>query len=265
MINKLFQHLCQLILQPSYRKEYFVLQRLKAFPRHTKTTASLLNMEIQLVDAASFLFQYKEIFQKQIYQFPAQTSAPRIIDCGANIGLSVIYFKRLYPESRIIAFEPDPSIFAVLEQNIKQCGYADIELINKAVWTEETTLEFLPDGSDGGRMVQMSAERPRIQVPTARMKDYLNEPVDFLKIDIEGAETEVLQSCQDELFNVRYLFIEYHSFANEKQTLLTIMQILYAAGFRVYIHSHNVSRQPFETRKIMSGMDMQLNLFAYRE
>ena len=143
-LKKLVKHVKKLLCQPMYRREFFVLRRLKKMPRYTKTTVSLANIEWQLIDPASFVFQYAEIFQKQIYQFPAQTPAPRIIDCGANIGLSVIYFKRLHPESRITAFEPDPQIFSVLKDNIRQCGYADVELVNKAVWTEAATLEFLP-------------------------------------------------------------------------------------------------------------------------
>ena len=263
-LKKLVKHVKKLLCQPMYRREFFVLRRLKKMPRYTKTTVSLANIEWQLIDPASFVFQYAEIFQKQIYQFPAQTPAPRIIDCGANIGLSVIYFKRLHPESRITAFEPDPQIFSVLKENIRQCGYADVELVNKAVWTEAATLEFLPDGSDGGRMVQMSSDRQRIQVPTVRLADFLNEPIDLLKIDIEGAETSVLQDCQDKLQHVRHLFVEYHSFEHQPQTLLTIMNILFNAGYRVYIHSHNVSAQPFDKRKTISGMDMQLNIFAFR-
>lgn len=262
--KKLFKRLKKWLRQPTYRQECRALRRLKQIPRFTPTATRILGVELQLVDAASFAFQYKEIFQRQIYKFPAQTPAPRIIDCGANIGLSVIYFKRLHPESRITAFEPDPQIFSVLEENIRQCGYADVELVKKAVWTEAATLEFLPDGSDGGRMVQMSFDRQRIQVPTVRLADFLNEPIDLLKIDIEGAETSVLQDCQDKLQHVRHLFVEYHSFEHQPQTLLTIMNILFNAGYRVYIHSHNVSAQPFDKRKTISGMDMQLNIFAFR-
>ncbi|GAK49455.1 methyltransferase FkbM family [Candidatus Moduliflexus flocculans] len=264
-MKKLLKHVKNIVLQPSYRKKYWALQRLKTFPRYTRTSVSLSNMEVQLVDAASFLFQYKEIFQRQIYKFPAQTPTPRIIDCGANIGLSVIYFKGLYPESRITAFEPDPNIFAVLDLNVRQCGYLDVVLINKAVWTEETMLEFLPDGSDGGRMVQMHADRQRIQVPTVRLADFLNEPVDLLKIDIEGAETVVLQDCQDKLHVVRHVFVEYHSFADAPQTLHLLLTTLAAGGFRVIINPIRTIRQPFLKQKNFSGIDMQLNIFAWRD
>lgn len=264
-MKKILKNIKNILLQPSYRNEYWALQRLKKFPRYTRTSVSLSNLEIQLVDAASFLFQYKEIFQKQIYKFSAQTPTPRILDCGANIGLSVIYFKQLYPESHITAFEPDPNIFAVLEQNIRQCGYTDVELANKAVWTEDAALEFSPDGSDGGRIVQLESERQRIQVSTVRLADYLNESVDLLKMDIEGAEIEVLQTCQDGLRNVQYLFVEYHSFVKVKQQLHQLLAILATADFRVCINPITVIRQPFIKRKIFSNMDMQLNIFAFRE
>jgi hypothetical protein len=88
--------------------------------------------------------------------------------------------------------------------------------------------------------------------------------VDFLKIDIEGAETETLKDCADRLGNVENLFVEYHSFDGERQTLDTLIGILAGAGFRLHVHSPNASPQPFVHRDLNAGMDLQLNIFAFR-
>jgi precorrin-6B methylase 2 len=88
---------------------------------------------LKLVDSESFLTTYIELFENQIYKFNSSQKDLLILDCGANIGLSVIYFKRLYPNSKIIAFEADPNIFNVLQENVKSFNFKNVELINKAV------------------------------------------------------------------------------------------------------------------------------------
>ncbi len=207
---------------------------------------------------------YKEIFEHHIYCFPTKEERPYIIDGGANIGLSVLYLKKLYPNSQIIAFEPDDRIFAALQSNIEKSEYRDITLLCRALWSSETELNFMSEGSDAGRLCQ--GDDPSNQVVrTARLRDYLNRKVDFLKLDIEGAETEVLMDCADLLNNVENLFVEYHSFSKEPQTLHTITSILIYAGFRIYVtQPRSLSPEPFMKRYASLGMDLQLNIFAFR-
>lgn len=264
-MNSLFQSVNRYIERRKINTE---LHHLKQLPRFTSTTTRIFqNIKFNIVDPASFIFQYKEIFQNHIYQFTSQSISPIIIDCGANIGLSIIYFKKIHPKCRLVAFEPDVLIFSVLEKNIGQFGYSDVKLINSAVWSENTMLPFLPDGSDGGRVLNDNTTKfwGGSLVSAVSLADYLNESVDLLKIDIEGAELQVLQSCQDKLKNVKYLFIEYHSFVNKKQELDQLLSILSKANFRVYINPIFIKYQPFMEKKNNSIMDMQLNIFAIRE
>ena len=265
MIPAKLKHIGKLLLQPEYRRYNLALKTLFNTPRYTNSSTNLLGSEIELVDAASFLFMYGEIFEQQIYKFKAKHEQPRIIDCGANIGLSIIYFKQLYPNSKIIGFEPDVKVFKVLQKNIQTWGLSQVELVKKAVWDSETTLEFMSEGADAGRITQLETDKERYQVQTVRLRDYLNDKVDFLKLDIEGAETEVMKDCQDLLKNVENLFVEYHSFVNQTQTLATIVDILSKANFRLHIHPPVTSPQPFYYRNVHLGMDMQLNIFAFRE
>ena len=66
---------------------------------------------LKIPDSASYLSSREEIFDQQIYRFNTSNSKPYIVDCGANIGLSIIYFKQLFPNAEIVAFEPDEKIF----------------------------------------------------------------------------------------------------------------------------------------------------------
>ncbi|NJM78804.1 MAG: FkbM family methyltransferase [Flavobacterium sp.] len=94
-----------------------------------------------------------------------------MLDIGANIGLSILFFKELYPKAELIAFEADPKIFGYLENNVHGNGYEDVTLINKAVWYENTTLNFAPDGADGGQI--SINENTNIIVETVDIADLL--------------------------------------------------------------------------------------------
>lgn len=257
------RHLAKWLIRPDYRVERRELSRLKSIPRYRPAVTNILGAPIEVVDSASFVFMYKEIFQHQIYRFPAATDRPYIIDCGSNIGLSVLYFKHLYPASRILAFEPDDEIFNVLQRNMEHAGCQDVELDGRAVWTSETSLNFMSEGADGGRL-SGPGDLPNKVVRTVRLREYLVSPIDFLKLDIEGAETEVLIDCADSLANVKAIFVEYHSFAERPQTLHTLTTLLADAGYRMHIHAPAPSPQPFMSRDLYGGMDLQLNIFAFR-
>lgn len=243
------------------------IMRIILTPRNTPTKTELLGVPLEFLDGRAFLGMCQEIFLKKSYAFKSRRPSPYIIDGGANIGLSVLFFKNLYPDSTIVAFEADPHIFATLERNVRSCGYGDVDLRCQALAGSEGTLEYrVDDGGLGGRIAHAhDASAATIRVPTVRLRELLKRPVDFLKLDIEGAETDVIRDCADLLPNVDHLFVEYHSFAAEKQTLPVLMNIMADAGFRVHVHEEVTSPQPFLKRPDNVGMDLQLNIFAYRE
>lgn len=236
-------------------------------PRFQELTIKFLGVTIKTPDSASLRFLNHELFGLEIYKFKSQNENPLIIDCGANIGLSVIYFKRLFPNAKVIAFEPDKKIFQYLKFNISSFGFDDVELINKGLWHEEITLSFFSEGADGGRVAKENDKENIIKIDTVVLSDYLkNTKVDFLKIDIEGAETDVLIECEPYLKNVEKIFIEYHSFIDKPQTLSKILHILQNCGFRYYIEHIGVkSKHPFMAISNYVGFDNQLNIFGYRK
>jgi hypothetical protein len=104
-----------------------------------------------------------------------------------------------------------------------------------------------------------------VKVRTERLRNYLNQKTDFLKIDIEGPEVDVLEDCADLLTNVQHLFIEYHSEPVKEQRLDVLLLILKNAGFRVYIREawSNLAF-PYLKPNHRLAYDMQLNIFGYR-
>lgn len=240
------------------------LTRLQNMPRYQETDTLLLGKKIHIIDASSYLSMLNELFVRQNYKFIAGRSDPLIIDCGSNIGLSVIYFKMLYPFAKIIAFEPDPKAFAALTYNIKSFGFSDVELHNKAVWISDSKINFFREGSWGGKIVAETNGDNIISVEATSLKKYLSEKTDFLKIDIEGAETEVINECREELKNVKNLFVEYHSSTGKVQVLSNLLASLSGAGFRYHVKEASVRKQPF-IEKTREGFDSQLDIFAFKD
>ena len=242
----------------------FAWRRIKNLPRYQKGQVSLWESDWEFVDARTLLAGLKEIYLDKCLQFNAKNDAPRIIDCGANIGLSVLYFKKLYPQAEITAFEADPIIFATLAKNIKGAKLSGVKIINRAVWDSNETLEFRSGGGFSGRVRINQEPGDLISVKGARLKDYLKEKVDFLKIDIEGAEGRVLKDCADKLTNVELIFFEYHSPLGEPQKLSEILKILNSAGYRYYLTEAYIPDNPFLGRPTLDGMDLQLNIYCIR-
>src|SRR5262249_47728688 len=153
----------------------------------------------------------------------------------------VLYFKRRYPDSRIVVFEPDPAVFPYLSDNVRHNGLNNVTLVHAAVSKEEGKLAFYSDGLYSSCLAQHSpAGVPdgwtKYEVPCVRLSNYLEEPTDLLKMNIEGAECDVITECADKLRQVREIMIEYHHLPGLPRTLHQILTILHEQGFEYLIN-----------------------------
>lgn len=240
---------------------------LKDFPRYRKIQISFRGRTISIPDSASFLFMQEEIFNQQIYQFATEVDKPYIIDGGANIGLATIYFKELFPNAEIIAFEPDKVIYEMLKVNLKSFGLDDVQIENKGLWDKSDVLNFNSEGADAGLVSDIyNSYDSTTSIDVVSLNDYLKKKVDFLKLDIEGSETIVLNNIKDNLDKVERIFVEYHSFVGQPQTLNEIIDILTKAGFRLHINAPGLSTKvPFIKLNTYNNMDMQLNIYGFKK
>jgi FkbM family methyltransferase len=264
-IKKIFQKARSYITRESRE-----LRRLQALARYTPGHTHLLGNSFEYADVASFIGQYLTIIKSEMYDFRASSQNPYIVDCGANIGVSIAYYKKKYPDAEILAFEPDKKIFSILERNVRNAGFTNVTLVNKGIWNQHGKIQFLVDGADGGSILKNDLDFVGdsfiAEIETTCLKDYLVRKVDFLKIDIEGAESVVIEDCQDVLQQVEYLFIEHHGNRCEKQKLDRTLQVLAKNGFRYYIESAVISNpSPFIDRMIIKNFDNFLNIYAYRQ
>lgn len=253
------------VLSPRREAE---LERLRRAPRYVPTTTTVLGPELITPDGPSFRSAYRAIFEQELYAFECDEPQPLIIDGGGNVGLAAIYFRLRFPRCRLVVFEPDPELFRCCESNLRSFGMEEnVDLRRAALWSSDGTLTFHREGADGGSLTNASASRGQVTVRTQRLSEVLASlpgRVALLKLDIEGAETEVLRECRGELGRVDRLFVEYHSLLGREQTLDEVLAILRAAGLRVHAVPENHARRPFIDRPAAGGMDFQINIFAYR-
>lgn len=236
---------------------------LRDWPRHRATTVTLFGAPYEVPDGAMFFGQYREIVQAETYRFVSRRPDPVVVDCGANCGLSVLYVKRLYPAARITAVEADPGVFEYLRKNCAAHGLANVTLLQRAVSGSAGPVTFYSEGSDSGRMHGTLPSQTPVRVEGILLDDLIPGPVDFLKVDIEGAETDALLACT-KLGLVDRLFVEYHSFRNAPQTLHRLLARLEEAGFRYYVRHVFAPSHALCDVKDYLGMDLQLNISAVR-
>jgi len=269
-MNKFFKNFRKLYKSIAYEftsvgKE---VRRIEKIERYNEFITNILGIHFCGVDSASFLSQYNEIVKKEIYKFKSNVAKPYILDCGANIGTSLYYFNKLYPNSEIIAFEADQRIFSILEKNTKKLNNSSIILINKAVWNEDGKIRFYHDCADGGSIMENPSDENKSfkEVETVRLRSFINKKVDFLKIDIEGAEVEVISDCADLLYNVERIFIEYHSSVKKSQELNLILEILTKNNFRYYLQSTTINNvNPYIKFQEVNNYDNLINIYAFRK
>jgi len=167
------------------------LGRVADYKHFTVGYAHVFEKPFKFHHGPSFAESYIELFETEIYRFKPSAGSGIILDCGANMGLSVLYFSLNYPDHHIIAFEPDADIFAILKENVETFGLKNVTLYQKAVWTQKETLKFFTDGGMGGRINNEYSNQVPKFIEAVPLLDYLTPDVDFLKIDIEGAEDTV--------------------------------------------------------------------------
>ncbi len=203
-----------------------------------------LNFNVKFFNRTNFLFLFKEIFIERTYQFKAKTNNPHIVDLGSNIGLSILFFKRLYPKSTIIGFEPDKETFNLLSENISK-NVNGVKLVNAAVGTHRGKINFYSSETKGWGMSTLESKSSTIckKVDVVPLSDYLNRKVDLLKMDIEGTEVEVICAAKDKLCNVDRIVLEYHF--NQRNKIIPLFKALEEAGFHYYVASVPPSHLPY--------------------
>jgi FkbM family methyltransferase len=151
--------------------------------------------------------------------FPGEYSAETIIDIGAHIGSATRLFKHRYPTARVLAFEPNPTSFALLQQNLR--GLSNVELVRTALsdTTGRAALFFgryssmqaslLPNEENTGENVKVHC----INAADALASHSIRR-ISIIKLDAEGYEIPIMKALGNFLADTELIYLEYHSEAD---------------------------------------------------
>jgi FkbM family methyltransferase len=193
-------------------------------PRHAGTRVALRPRESDLF-VASQIFGWQEYgidparqdaIRKLGRRQLEQGDVPVIVDAGANVGYSALYFAGSYPEALVLALEPDPVTFSVLQQNC--AGHDRIRPMHAALWCHDMGVELAGAEFDSwSRRVEEGDDgHPGFPVPSIRLDQLLStipsSRLLILKLDIEGAEREVCEASPDTIRAAPCILVEPHDF-----------------------------------------------------
>jgi FkbM family methyltransferase len=166
-----------------------------------------------------------------------------VLDIGANVGATALYFSQIFPNARIYAFEPAPDNFAVLQRNVANC--ARIQAFNFALGAQDASLELFasdnpinfggyslhPAGSDTSRKIRIP-----VRNVAAVLAELSLEKIDVVKVDTDGAEWDILTAFPEAVLQTaKYITGELHG--NKDFALLAYLSRWFDLGMRKKLSS----------------------------
>jgi len=192
-------------------------KHLRKRKKYARLTAKELRSPVWARKGSSDLYVFHDIFIKREYSCLDHVEKPAlIIDCGANVGYSSVYFLSRYPQCLVISVEPDPENCALLQRNVAPYGNR-CRVVQAAVWWRSEPLCFKVPTAPGAEWAcsvdnANSAVGPPIEAVTIPelLQTLLGSRVSILKIDIEGSEYELFNHDTSWLDLVDNIVIELH-------------------------------------------------------
>lgn len=224
-------------------RTYLTLLRVHAQAKFSKKTNGLIQLQLEGFSVAGYSYVtlmelYTDIFIKQVYRFDTATRKPVIVDCGANIGMAVLYFKQLYPDSEVWAYEANPDAFALLQRNVTANQLEGVRLFNYVLSDTDSEVDFyIPAATAGlnGSLTPSIAKGTKLRMQAYRLSGLLPEkrPVDFVKVDIEGAEFNLLGelSKSGRLNDIQQFVVELHASSEEMQQKYNRLLSIFGEAF----------------------------------
>jgi FkbM family methyltransferase len=164
----------------------------------------------------------KDIFKDNQYDCAREfgQSPSRILDLGGNIGLSSVFFSKAFPEAKLAVVEPDPRNLTLLRKNLGLNG-ASAMVVDGAVGHRAGTLTLrygVNPTCSSTTLTEWTAIHElvnEIEVPVTTVPKVMEQAgwdhIDLLKIDIEGAEEELLSRDNQWLAKVEAIIMEVHA------------------------------------------------------
>jgi FkbM family methyltransferase len=157
---------------------------------------------------------FEEVLLREDYRIDLGFEPRTIIDGGANIGLTSLYFANKYPRAKIVSVEPEVANFELLQKNT--APYPAISLVRAGIWNRMAWLSVVDSGMGHNAFTveEVSPDHPGA-LKAVSIADILVqqgwEGADVVKLDIEGSEKKVFEShFESWLPQTKVLIIELH-------------------------------------------------------
>lgn len=184
--------------------------------RRTQEVTTLVpesqNVRVTLRIPSTDTGTFEKVFVDEEYAFQPSRAPEYIIDAGANIGCASVYYALCFPHAKIIALEPEYENFLQLKRNV--APYPNVEPVYGALWNQNTRLRLF-GGDKGQNAFRVEAESENLNgvegyTVTRLMEERGWPSVDVLKLDIVGAEKEVLECSDEWIEKVECIVVELH-------------------------------------------------------
>ena len=184
-----------------------------------------------------------EIWKAKIYDdthLPIQAE-DTIVELGGHIGGFGVRAAKMAHRGHVYAYEASSKNFAMLEKNQKLNEANNLHIHNMAVSHQSGELKFFMPGDNGalGSLLQES-DSPMETVQATTLGDIIRdnniERIDYLKVDVEGAEYDILFNCPANILaKVKHMVMEYHEFEGDKRNHRDLVKLLESHGFHVVV------------------------------
>ncbi len=218
----------------------------------------------KILDVNRFFFIYEiisELFVNTVhFKYFGIDEGDVVVDAGANIGgFTVQAAKKIGKNGRVVAFEPNERNMKVLQMNCQANNLDNVIFCNKGLWSKKETLEFFESHRKGEHSLihndeqhdKFNLKSTKIEVDT--LDNILNElkirRVNFLKMDIEGAEYHAMTGSENSILNQNNIkiIIEIH-LADGEMTDKKIIPLLNKYNFHI-LESGSNYRMPVFAKK----------------
>jgi len=206
-----------------------------------------MGAQVRTPDPSALLFLFEEVWLERDYFLEvAPTPGPVFIDAGANVGLATLYLCAVYPGATVTAFEPNPAAAAALRTTIALNGLEERVRLHEVALGATAGPATLYGDADRGASLTASLMQGRgaatssIEVEVRPLSPFVPEHVDLLKLDVEGAEDEVLAELEASgaLERIRAIICEVHEDPTHRpDQRRRVTEILRRAGFTIEVRS----------------------------
>ena len=196
---------------------------------------------------------------KELLEFLIQKDiqVKQMIDVGACFGEISLWFSKMLPEAKVLAIEASPDNLAIFKNNLNNQSFPvkNITIVEEAVSDKSGHTQITKDlGSENSIAYNPTASQNQLTVPTDTLSNIIDrfniKNVDFMKIDIEGAEPLLYECLEKNLEKIKSIYCEF-SFKSSKENCYKLLGLFFEKGLSCYEEAGN-ELQLQEAKNILS-------------